>query len=53
LLDAVFQREEPEELLIDEVEALWAPIADADDWEPLRDKLARIEATRAAYGLGG
>lgn len=53
LLDAAFQREEPEELLIDEVEALWAPIADADDWAPLRDKLARIEATRAAYGLGG
>jgi hypothetical protein len=43
---------EPEELLIDEVEALWAPIAQADDWAPLEGKLARIEATRVAYALG-
>ncbi len=52
LADPVFQQSEPEELLIDEVESLWAPIADEDDWSPLYAKLARIEATRAAYGLG-
>jgi uncharacterized protein YdiU (UPF0061 family) len=52
LADPVFQRPEPEELLIDEVEALWAPIAQADDWAPLYAKLDRIEAARAAYGLG-
>lgn len=50
--DAVFQRPEPEELLIDEVEALWAQIDQADDWAPLNAKLARIEAARRAYGLG-
>jgi uncharacterized protein YdiU (UPF0061 family) len=53
LADAVFQRPEPEELIIDEVEALWAPIDQADDWSPLNAKLERIEAARRAYGLGG
>jgi uncharacterized protein YdiU (UPF0061 family) len=52
LMDPVFQRQEPEELLVDEVEALWSPIAEADDWAPLQGKLARIEAARTAYGLG-
>lgn len=53
LADPVFQRPEPEELIIEEVEALWAPIAATDDWAPLTEKLGRIEAARAAYGLGG
>jgi uncharacterized protein YdiU (UPF0061 family) len=48
----VFARPEPEELLIDEVEALWAPIAQADDWSALYAKLARLEAARVAYALG-
>jgi uncharacterized protein YdiU (UPF0061 family) len=48
----VFARPEPEEMLIDEVEALWAPIAEADDWSPLHAKLGRIEAARVAYALG-
>jgi len=52
LADPVFQRSEPEELIIDEVEALWAPIAEEDDWGPLNAKLGRIEAARAAYALG-
>jgi len=51
LENPVFGRTEPEQLLIDEVEALWAPIADADDWAPLNDKLARIETARLAYNL--
>jgi len=50
--DPVFSRPEPEEMLIDEVEALWAPIAAEDDWSPLHDKLRRIEAARVAYALG-
>ena len=50
--EAVFQRPEPEELLIDEVESLWAPIAESDDWSPFYAKLDRIEATRTAYQLG-
>jgi serine/tyrosine/threonine adenylyltransferase len=48
----VFAAEEPEEMLIDEVEALWKPIAETDDWAPLHDKLCRIEAVRVAYALG-
>ncbi len=41
----------PETLLIDEVEALWAAIAEHDDWQPLYDKLARIERQRQALAL--
>jgi hypothetical protein len=38
-------------LLVDEVEALWAPIADRDDWTPFQAKLARLEQARKAWGL--
>ena len=40
----IFKREKPPSLLIDEVEALWAPIAEADDWSAFEAKLADIEA---------
>jgi uncharacterized protein YdiU (UPF0061 family) len=40
----------PETLLIDEVEALWAPIAAADDWTPLAAKLVAIGRVAEAYG---
>jgi uncharacterized protein YdiU (UPF0061 family) len=46
-----FAQAEPEEMLIDEVEAIWAPIAESDDWTLFNDKLTRIEAARAAYGI--
>jgi len=46
-----FAQAEPEEMLIDEVEAIWAPIAEADDWTAFNAKLARIEAARQAYGI--
>ncbi len=36
-------------MLIDEVEALWNPIATADDWSALTAKLAAIETMRQAY----
>jgi hypothetical protein len=52
LAHPMFDAAEPEELLIDEVEALWAPIAAGDDWSPFNDKLARIEAARVGWGLG-
>lgn len=42
---------EPETLLIDEIETIWARIADADDWQPLYDKLAAIETWRQALAL--
>ena len=38
----------PEDLLIDEVEAIWASIDHDDDWSLLQDKLERIEALRNA-----
>jgi uncharacterized protein YdiU (UPF0061 family) len=44
----------PETLVIDEVEAIWESIDRADDWEPLRRKLASIQAAgafNAALGL--
>ena len=47
----VFAAADPEEMLIDEVEALWAAIAEHDDWDPFADKLARLEASRGAYDL--
>ncbi len=46
-----FQRPEPCGMLIDEVEALWAPIAEKDDWSALERKIADIRELRAAYGL--
>jgi uncharacterized protein YdiU (UPF0061 family) len=47
----MFSVTEPEELLVEEVEALWAPIAAGDDWSALRGKLERIEASRVAWDL--
>ncbi len=52
LADAYFARPEPEELNYDEIEAIWAPIAAADDWAAFNAKLAAIERARIAWGLG-
>ena len=38
-------------MLIDEMEALFAPIAARDDWGALEEKLADIAEMRAAYGF--
>ncbi|HYE00724.1 MAG TPA: YdiU family protein [Alphaproteobacteria bacterium] len=38
-------------MLIDEVEAIWAPIAERDDWSALHAKLERVAAMREAYGV--
>ena len=46
-----FAAAEPEELLYDEIEALWAAIAERDDWTPFEAKLARIEIARQAWAL--
>jgi uncharacterized protein YdiU (UPF0061 family) len=51
LLAPYFSQPEPEELLYDEIEALWAAIAGADDWGPFQAKLRRIEAARQAWGF--
>jgi serine/tyrosine/threonine adenylyltransferase len=47
-LPAYFDGDGPCTLLIDELEALWSRIADADDWGPFEDKLLRIRARAAA-----
>ncbi|WP_242077211.1 protein adenylyltransferase SelO family protein [Brevundimonas diminuta] len=47
----MFAAREPEEMLIGEVEAIWAAIADADDWAPFQAKLGRLEAARLAWGF--
>jgi uncharacterized protein YdiU (UPF0061 family) len=44
-----FARETPRTMLIDEMEALWAPIAERDDWAPLYQALDEIEQMRQAY----
>ena len=51
LADPYFARPEPEELLYDEIEAIWAPIAEGDDWSAFAAKLAAIERARLAWGL--
>ena len=48
---AYFHETEPEELLYDQIEALWAAIADHDDWRPFERKVERIGAAREAWAL--
>ena len=40
-------------MLIDEVEAIWAAIAQADDWQPLYQKLWQIQALGQALKQNG
>jgi hypothetical protein len=44
-----FAQERPCTMLIDEVEAIWAPIAASDDWSKFDAKLAAIGQMREAY----
>jgi uncharacterized protein YdiU (UPF0061 family) len=48
-----FKRPEPCTMLIDEVEAIWARIAEDDDWNALYEKLAAIAGMREAYAKDG
>jgi len=41
---------EPCSMLIDEVEAIWAPIADADNWSPFQAKIAAVRRLGEALG---
>jgi hypothetical protein len=45
-----FTRATPATLLIDEVEAIWAPIAEDDDWSKFNAKLADIAELAEATG---
>jgi uncharacterized protein YdiU (UPF0061 family) len=51
LAHAYFGAPEPEELLYDEIEDIWAAIAEKDDWAPLETKLAKIDVARQAWSL--
>ncbi|HZH26486.1 MAG TPA: YdiU family protein [Azospirillaceae bacterium] len=48
--DAPYFAGAPCMLLIDEVERIWAPIAEADDWSLFEAKLAAIREMADAYG---
>jgi len=49
LAHVYFAHPEPEELLYDEIEVIWADIAERDDWRGFEAKLARIETARVAW----
>ena len=40
----------PQAMLIDEVEAIWAPIAESDDWSRLEAKIAALRRMGEAHG---
>ena len=44
-----FARRAPRTMLIEEMEGLWAPIAEHDDWSAFNAALAEIEEMRQAY----
>lgn len=52
LASPFFARRDACSMLIDEVEAIWKPIADSDDWSVFHAKLEAIDQMREAYGLG-
>lgn len=49
---ALFQRSEPVAMTIDVVEAIWARIAEDDDWSAFEAALADIALTRQGFDLG-
>ena len=46
-----FQRARPHTMQIDEVEALWTPIAERDDWSLFDAKIAQVADLKAALNL--
>ncbi|MBC7740598.1 MAG: YdiU family protein [Bdellovibrionaceae bacterium] len=46
---AYFKNEKPTTLLIDEIETLWAAIAENDDWNPYNEKLQSIRVLRGLF----
>jgi hypothetical protein len=45
------ERETPCDMLIDEVEAIWEPIASEDDWSSFEQKVADIRHMSDALGI--
>ena len=51
-LDApYFSNPDPQELIVEEIEAIWADIAARDDWSAFEKKLADLETARTAWAL--
>jgi uncharacterized protein YdiU (UPF0061 family) len=48
---AYFAREKPRSMVIEEMEAIWAPIAERDDWDLFESTLSEIAQMRDAYGI--
>ncbi len=48
---AYFAQTSPRTMLIEEVEAIWAPIAGRDDWTLFESSLSEIAQMRDAYGI--
>jgi uncharacterized protein YdiU (UPF0061 family) len=46
-----FARERPRTMLIEEMEAIWSPIAESDDWSLFESTLSEIAQMRDAYGV--
>jgi uncharacterized protein YdiU (UPF0061 family) len=51
LAAAYFARAEPEELLYDEIEAIWAAIAECDDWRLFEGKFLSVETAGTAWAF--
>jgi uncharacterized protein YdiU (UPF0061 family) len=51
LAHPVFQAPTPISLVIEEVEALWTPIAETDDWSAFNAKLAAIDSLREGLDI--
>ena len=52
LADPYFAGEAPCALLIDEIEAIWRPIAERDDWSVFEAKIAAIRRMARLFGRG-
>lgn len=51
LLHPYFARTTPRSMLIEDMEAIWSPIAESDDWSLFHNTLAEIAQMRQAYGI--
>jgi uncharacterized protein YdiU (UPF0061 family) len=49
LVNPYFKNPSPQTLLIEEIEELWKPIADQDDWQPFEEKLKALRSFRGHY----
>jgi uncharacterized protein YdiU (UPF0061 family) len=51
LENTYFAAETPQTLLIDQVESLWQPIDENDDWQEFEQTIIRIDQARLAYDI--